>query len=246
MRLLLPPSETKRSGGAPHSGRFALSFASQDRVRFELSDALEAFSRDSPAEAAKVLGLGPKSISELAHNAFGSAPVMPAIDRYTGVLYSATGADSWSPEQRAWAGEHVFIHSALWGIVSSLDEIPAYRLSHNSRLGGRSLGAWWGSDASDAIAEMAGDDWVLDARSAAYRELAPIPVGVRSSVLEVVSADGGKALNHFNKVHKGELVSALVRDAPKIASPKSLVDWGQRFSRDLRADDELLELVVSS
>ena len=40
-----------------------------------------------------------------------------------------------------------------------------------------------------------------------------------------VSANGGKALNHFNKIHKGRLVAALVADSPHIADPESLVDW---------------------
>jgi hypothetical protein len=43
----------------------------------------------------------------------------------------------------------------------------------------------------------------------------------------VVSANGGKALNHFNKVHKGELVAALAADMPDLPTPQSLVDWAK-------------------
>lgn len=244
MRLLLPPSETKRTGGAPHQGRFALSFSVQDPGRADLLTAVEELCRDDPDTAVKVLGLGPKSASEIELNRFDNAPVLPAIDRYTGVLYSAIDTDSWSDAQRQWAAEHVFIHSALFGIVSSADAIPAYRLSYNTRLNGRALSSFWLGAPSEAIGEAVNTDWVLDARSDGYRSLAPIPDGVRSLHLEVVSADGGKALNHFNKVHKGELVSAVVRDMPDAASPEAFVEWANGVGFDMQSAAQTVTLVV--
>ena len=225
MRLLLPPSETKLKGGHPHKGLPTLSFSVQDPGRLDLMVALESWCRESPDEAAKALKLGPKSIGELANNVFVDAPLMPAMDRYTGVLYSGTGVAEWSEEQRDWAAHHVFIHSALLGVVSSADEIPAYRLSHDSRVRGVSLKDFWLGQPSAAIREMAAGDWVLDCRSEGYRALAPIPADVQSAYLEVVSDNGGKALNHFNKIHKGELVRALVVHSPALGSPADLVAW---------------------
>lgn len=225
MRILLPPSETKLKGGAPHSGRFTLSFPVQDPFRQDLLVALQRLCRDNPTEAARVLKLGPKSLEELDNNQFDDAPVMPAIERYTGVLYSATDVARWSSEQRGWASTHVFIHSALWGIISSVDEIPAYRLSYDTRLEGRPLKAFWLDQVATAISEMNLGDWVLDARSEGYRKLAPIPPEVPNLYLNVVSRNGGAALNHFNKIHKGELVAALVADMPDLPTPESLADW---------------------
>jgi cytoplasmic iron level regulating protein YaaA (DUF328/UPF0246 family) len=230
VRILLPPSETKLKGGARHSGRFALSFPVQDPSRLDILVPLESICRDEPAEAARILKLGPKSLEELSNNRFADAPVMPAIDRYTGVLYSATGVADWTPHQREWATAHVFIHSALFGIISSTDSIPAYRLSFDTRLSGRPLRDFWLDSLGRAIAEMAAGDWVLDARSAGYRDLAPIPPGTPSFYLEVVSANGGKALNHFNKVHKGELVAALVASSPDLTTPELFADWAASLS----------------
>jgi cytoplasmic iron level regulating protein YaaA (DUF328/UPF0246 family) len=186
---------------------------------------LEKFCRNEPAKAAKALKLGPKSIEELANNVFDSAPVLPAIDRYTGVLYSATGITDWTREQRAWAATNIFIHSSLLGVVSSADPIPNYRLSYDSKVAGVSLRDTWRDTASTAIAEMAAGDWVLDCRSEGYRALAPVPSGVESRYLEVVTKEGGKALNHFNKVHKGELVHALVAAQPTLPTPASFAQW---------------------
>jgi cytoplasmic iron level regulating protein YaaA (DUF328/UPF0246 family) len=244
VRILLPPSETKLKGGAAHSGRFTLSFPVQDPSRLDILVPLEALCRDEPDEAARILKLGPKSLEELANNRFTDARVMPAIDRYTGVLYSATGVAGWSPDQRDWAAAHVYIHSALFGIISSADPIPAYRLSYDTRLSGRPLKDFWLNSLGHAITEMAAGDWVLDARSSGYRDLAPIPPGTTSFYLEVVSANGGKALNHFNKVHKGELVAALVAGSPELVSPEDLVNWCDSVGITIRFSLDSIALVV--
>jgi len=224
VRLLLPPSETKLKGGLPATGPLTLSFPRQDEARTQLMSSLEQFCRDEPVKAAQALKLGPKSVEELTNNVFERSPILPAIDRYTGVLYSATGASDWSTRDRKWAGEHVFIHSSLFGIVSATDEIPNYRLSYDSKVAGVPLRDYWGGSVSAAVADMADGDWILDCRSEGYRALAPIPQGVEFRYLEVVTRDGGKALNHFNKIHKGDLVRHLVDSKPDITSAESFAD----------------------
>ena len=244
MRLLLPPSETKLKGGHPQAGVSTLSFPVQEPARRDLLVALESWCRDEPEAAAKALKLGPKSIDELANNVFTNAPVMPAIERYTGVLYSATGVADWLPPQFEWAAENVFIHSALFGIISSTDEIPAYRLSYDSKLRGVALKDYWLGRLQAAIREMSAGDWILDCRSDGYRKLAPIPDDVDSRYLEVVSAAGGKALNHFNKIHKGELVRAIVTNSPTLASPADLLTWSVAHGIEMRETASAVTLVV--
>ncbi len=244
MRLLLPPSETKLKGGRPNTGLPALSFSVQNPGRRDLMVALEAWCRDSPEAAAKALKLGPKSIDELANNVFTDAPLMPAIDRYTGVLYSATGVADWTPAQREWAAEHVFVHSALFGIISSADQIPTYRLSFDTKVNGLALKDFWLGQVQDAIGEMAAGDWVLDCRSEGYRALAPIPATVPTAYLEVVSANGGKALNHFNKIHKGELVRALVTDSPDLQTNDSLIAWATVNGFAIELKDTSIQLTI--
>jgi cytoplasmic iron level regulating protein YaaA (DUF328/UPF0246 family) len=206
--------------------------------------ALETFCREEPVKAAQALKLGPKSIEELANNVFDGAPVLPAIDRYTGVLYSATGVADWTSVERDWAATTIFIHSSLLGVISSADPIPNYRLSYDSKVAGVSLRDVWSDTASTAIAEMAAGDWVLDCRSEGYRALAPVPPEVESRYLEVVTKEGGKALNHFNKVHKGELVRELVHSLPVIPTPELLIDWAGRSGFAVTVETRVITLAV--
>ena len=90
----------------------------------------------------RALKLEPRQAAEVERNRrLRDAPTMPAIDRYTGVLFDALDASTLSTEARAFAATTVVVHSALFGLVGALDPIPAYRLSHDSRVPGVRLRA---------------------------------------------------------------------------------------------------------
>ena len=234
MLVLLPPSETKRDGGdfAPVD-LTTLSFPSQVRARREVTKALAALGR-SRDECARVLKLSPKQLDEVVRNRnVLKSPTMPAIDRYTGVLFDALDALSLPKSARNFLRDHVVIGSAAFGLVRAMDPIPAYRLSFDSRLPGLKAGSLkhtWAPAGSAVLATEA--DFILDARSEGYASLAPLPKGSNSTYLRVVTrADGGevRALNHFNKKGKGEFLRALALDgsaAARIASVDDLISWG--------------------
>ena len=95
MLVLLPPSETKRAGGdgAPLT-LAALSFPELDPLRKELLDELVELARDVPASRA-ALGLSPRQDDEITRNAaLWTSPTLPALRRYTGVLYDALDVGS--------------------------------------------------------------------------------------------------------------------------------------------------------
>ena len=234
MLVLLPPSETKRDGGefAPVDVA-TLSFPSQLRARREVTKALAALGR-SRDECVRVLKLSPKQLDEVMRNrTILKSPTMPAIDRYTGVLFDALDALSLPKSARNFLRDHVVIGSAAFGLVRAMDPIPAYRLSFDSRLPGLKAGSLKHTWATTGSAVLAADsNFILDARSEGYASLAPLPAGSNSTYLRVVTrAEGGevRALNHFNKKGKGEFLRALALDAKEsgaIASVDDLISWG--------------------
>ncbi|GGA58908.1 UPF0246 protein Cgl1995/cg2186 [Pseudoclavibacter endophyticus] len=223
--VLLPPSETKRDGGisafgpdAPAAASLAeaardpsasLSWPSMGSVRDELVGDLVALAGDAERMAAAFKLSDKLAAVEAERNrALRTAPRLPAVLRYTGVLYDALDAGSLDAEACRWLAGHVAIHSALYGLVGAGEPIAAYRCSANSRLPGRSLKQRWASRVADAL--TAHDGTVLDLRSNGYRALGA--AGARSIVADIVTDDGAggvRALNHFNKQAKGELVRAL-------------------------------------
>ena len=227
MLLLLPPSETKRDGGDATSplDLAKLSFTELTAHRKSTIAAVRSLSR-SIAESTRALGLGATQSFEIDRNrALMKSGVLPAIDRYTGVLYDGLEATSLSPAEREFAGRHVVIQSALLGPIGALDPIPAYRLSYDSRLPGLSLRRHWAMDAARAL-ESTPHELVLDLRSEAYVTLAPAPQ--RSWYVRVLSenATGRRvALSHFNKKSKGEFTRALIAGGIDHESIDSLLEW---------------------
>jgi cytoplasmic iron level regulating protein YaaA (DUF328/UPF0246 family) len=225
--ILLPPSETKRHGGdGPPLDLAALSFPDLTRARRQTLAALRALSRNLAA-AAGMLRLGPSSATEAARNrVVTTSPTMAAIDRYDGVLFDELDAASLPAGAREFAGRHLAIASALFGLTGALDPIPGYRLSHDSRLPGTSLGAIWRPPLTATLAGR--DGLILDLRSEGYTALGPAPVRADSVYIRVVSeGDDGRrrALNHFNKKGKGAFARRLL--VAGIAHPDvaSLLAW---------------------
>lgn len=221
--VLLPPSETKRDGGNSALSQQPTGLAAEERepreaelawpalnsIRTELIDDLVTLAH-SPEAMARALKLGPKLVAiEQARNlTLRTSERMPAVLRYTGVLFDALDAESLPDDAFEWLATHVAIHSALFGLVGAGEEIPAYRCSAGSALPGPSLRSRWRAAIGEALVEH--DGTVLDLRSTSYQQLGPAPRGAVQ--VDIVADDGTgatRALNHWNKRAKGEVVRAM-------------------------------------
>ena len=248
MQVFLPPSETKRAGGSGRWRSSALSHASALAPARELvKRALRELISDEAA-AIRALKLGAKSRAELVHNReLESSGTLPSIERYTGVLYDALGVRDLDAEARHWISTHVSVQSSLFGLISADDPIPAYRLSANSRLqvdSGASLQTVW-RDAHESI-DWRGLGWILDLRSKDYIALAPLPQGSGATLQVVQRSESGavRALNHFNKAAKGDLVRRLARTQAEPESATQFVDWATANGLDVRLGGSSTELIL--
>ena len=218
--ILLPPSEAKAPGGtgAPWApGTMALP---------ELDGAR--------AEVLRALGGG--------HPA-SCGPTMPAIERYTGVLYRELDAASLPTAAGRRLARSVLTFSGLWGAVAPRDPIPHYKLKMSAApvpLG--RLATWWRPRLTEALGPRV--------RGALVWDLLPIEHGAawlpaelrpaRRYTVRFVDVDG-RTVSHWNKLLKGALVRWLVTTGT--ADPRALADFehpqGYRFdpgSSDLRRD----------
>jgi cytoplasmic iron level regulating protein YaaA (DUF328/UPF0246 family) len=198
MLFLLPPSETKRSGGGALTiDQVALTFGGLNKAR-----------------EAVVEAMGDKWLL--------TAPTMRALDRYTGTLYGAlhgrglkgtpTEHNSLTTDEVARAKSTVLIQSAVFGLIPATDLIPEYKINANKNLNGLNLKKLW-SQAHEAIWPRLAGGIIIDLRSKTYADLAPIPDALTSFrvVVFVENEDGSREqLNHFNKKAKGQLVRAAL------------------------------------
>lgn len=248
MLVVLPPSETKSTGGrgAPLD-LDALSHPSLNPVRAELVADLVALAADADATRA-VLDVSDRQDAEIARNAaLWSAPTRPALRRYTGVLYDALDPRTLTPTAR----RRLAVCSALFGLVGGTDPIPAYRLSGDSALPARDghvrggLRTVWRPVLGPLLDRLGADDHVVDLRSGAYAALAPAP-GATTVDVHSEAPDGTRTVvSHANKAHKGRAARVLAstrrrpRDTPGVLGV--LRDAGMRVER---AGEHALVLLV--
>lgn len=203
MLFLIPPSETKATGGgAINITQAHMTFGGLDPTRDQVID---AYIKDS----------GDASIK--------SAPTMPAINRYTGTLYGAihgrglkgtpTANNSLNTDELARARTMVLIQSALFGTIAATDLIPEYKISPSKLIRGINLKRVWPEPHNQFAWARLATGPVIDLRSKAYADLAPLPEHIDAYTVTVFveRADGTREqLNHFNKKVKGQLVRAAL------------------------------------
>jgi cytoplasmic iron level regulating protein YaaA (DUF328/UPF0246 family) len=224
--LLLPPSEGKSPGGtgtpwAP--GQSA--FPELDEHRQKAIAALIRAMRAAEPACCKLLGVKGEALASAtaANRAVRNGPTMPAIERYTGVLYDALDASSLSTRDRRRLANQVVIFSGLWGASMPGDPLPDHKLKMSAALAplGK-LSTWWRRPLTDALAPLVGGRVVWNLlpieHDAAWAPPRPGigEAGAPASVLTVRFLDEttprkGAArtfttVNHWNKLLKGALV----------------------------------------
>jgi uncharacterized protein len=246
--VLLPPSETKHAGGdGPPLRLDALGFPALRPVRAELVDELVALAADPPGTR-RALGLSPSQDHEIERNAgLCDAPTLPAINRYTGVLYDALDIESLRGTAVSRAHARLAIGSALFGLLRADDPIPAYRLSATSKLPGQStLAARWRPVLVPVLADIASEELVVDLRSGSYAALGRLPTAVSVDVVSE-NADGHRTtVSHFNKAHKGRLARALVTSRAEPDDAAKVAAIARRAGMRVERDGNELTIVVNA
>ncbi len=234
MYVLLPPSETKHPGGRGQPldlGRLA--FAGLAATRARSIAATIALAADLPAARAALKVSVSMDAEIMLNAALLTAPTMPALSRYTGVLYTALNTPKLSPAETRRARERVLITSALFGLVRGGDAIPAYRLSAGSRLPGLpTMPSLWRPSMTEVLASL--DAPVLDLRSGAYAAFAPAPGAISVRVVTVTRGGVRKPVSHDNKAIKGVLARMVSTTRADITDVSGLLRVAYRAGLDVK------------
>ena len=200
-----------------------MSFPELDERRAAALEALRVAMDGPPAKVAALLGVkGEALVAAVAANRHAAtAPTLPAIERYTGVLYDALDAASLPARERRRLRAQAVILSGLWGLVQPGDPIPGYKLKMGATLTpmGR-LSTWWRPAVTAALAPRVQGRTVWDLlpgeHSAAWAPAAASDGGP-SAIFSVRFLDEkprprGRGerrfttVSHWNKLLKGALV----------------------------------------
>ena len=248
MIVLLPPSETKRVGGDGPALRLeSLSSPELGSLRTELVDELVELAADRPA-CRRALGLSASQDAEIDRNAeLRSAPTLPALSRYTGVLYDALDVGSLRGAAASRARARLAVGSALFGLLRADDPVPAYRLSATSKLPGRpTLAARWRPLLEPVLAKWSADELVVDLRSGSYAALGRLPDAVRVDVVAEHPDGRRSVVTHFNKAHKGRLARVLASTRSEPADAAAVAAVARRAGMRVERRGAELTVVVTA
>lgn len=195
--ILLAPSEDKATGGV--KGRLsetpAQRWTRERLVTLARRGSLEA---QSKAFQVKDLALGRARAEALALG--GTVPLLPALERYTGVAFLALDADSLP--RTAW--KRIYVLSNLRGLVRGDEPVPSYKLKLTGLPG---LKAHWRTALPPLLEGLpAGPVWEL--LPGEYGDLLKGWARGRHTV-EILDARG-KAISHFSKKFRGLVARWLV------------------------------------
>ncbi len=239
MLVLLPPSEGKAAGG---TGRpldlDRLSSPSLTSVRARLVDALQDLARRDLPGLATVLKCSPEQA--LLDADLTTSRTLPALARYTGVVYDNLGYASLTGGALRRANSSLLVCSALFGLLRPRDPVPAYRLSGGTVLPGvGGLAALW-RPAVEPLLEQ--ERLVVDLRSGAYASLARVPHAV---VVRVLRDDDGvrSTVSHDNKWTKGRLARLLCEHGAR--STNDVAELGRTLADSVEVTGKQVDLVLT-
>jgi cytoplasmic iron level regulating protein YaaA (DUF328/UPF0246 family) len=224
--VLLPPSEGKALGGrgtwAPASGSFGPALAEH---RAAVVSALSA-SLDSPEARGAPGHDGPlveRAAAAVRALAAGSAPVLPAWRRYTGVVWTHLDPATLAPAAR----RRIVVPSALLGLCRGDDPVPDHRLGFAVSLPGVGrLDRWWRPVATEALRGRRGP--VIDLLPTEHGRA----VDVDGLHVSFRATDGRRAAGHAAKAVKGTLARAVLEDGLEVLDGFRWSGWRARRRGD--------------
>jgi cytoplasmic iron level regulating protein YaaA (DUF328/UPF0246 family) len=229
--LLLPPSEAKVPGGdGPSIAELDDVVPQADRAvhaaRVRVLRSVAAFCKRTPGKARVALKLPPGTAADdLAANiAALHAPTMPALERFTGVLYAALDLPSLAAVEQQRARESTLVFSGAFGALAGAEPVPLHRVPASAtlpRIGG--LAPYWKKILTVALApRLVAEELVVDLRSTDYAAMwQPSPqVADRVVTIRVLEDRGGRLQSvSFSAKHgKGLLARELLRTSTSVQS----------------------------
>jgi cytoplasmic iron level regulating protein YaaA (DUF328/UPF0246 family) len=200
--ILIPPSEGKADGGHNKPLKSVSGIA---------ADLIEAIKEADPI---KLYGLKKTALEKAitVNKEVLTSKTMPAIERYTGVVYDAI--DYQTLKNKSDFDKKVLIVSGLFGLVSPSDLIPNYRLKIDKL---KAAKLWVNSNS-----EQLKNKFVIDLLPQAHKKAVKYDHGIE---VEFVLKKAGKKMpaGHQGKHIKGRFVRWLIEN--NITDPKHFKDF---------------------
>ncbi len=214
--ILLPCSEGKKQGGE-HLPEAVSGLPSE--VKKLVLAVQKIVSRAKPDKLADLFEVKGKALEKAVQSwkHFEEQPLMPAIQRYDGVMFDFLDYNSLVPSQKESFDRQALIFSALYGVVGSQDLIADYKLKITAKLPSvGALAAFWKKSLKARLQFLNGQI-VFNFLPKAHEAMLPAikPALMLRFRFETKGESGYKTVTHWSKALKGPLIRWILAHNPR-------------------------------
>jgi cytoplasmic iron level regulating protein YaaA (DUF328/UPF0246 family) len=203
MKILLAPSETKKSGGDlsfnPNTLLFEALLPHRTKLLHEYINVLQK--GDIPT-LSKMFGLK-KEADILTHK----KDMMKAIQRYTGVAFDYLGYEELDDKTQHYIDSHVILFSNLFGPIRASDLIPEYKLKQGEAVGDIKTEKFYNEHAAQLMEAYLAEDEILDLRAGFYDKFYK-PTKPYTTLKFIKE---GKVVSHWAKAYRGIVLREIAK-----------------------------------
>jgi len=208
MKILLAPSETKRSGGTQAFNPNALLFDTLAPTRIKLLHAYTNIIQQGNMQVlSKMFGIKKeteilKHKKELIHEL-----TMKAIERYTGVAFEYLGYATLDTHAQDYIDKNVMLFSNLFGPILASDFIPEYKLKQGEAVGDIKTEKFYHAHATMLIETYLAEEEILDLRAGFYNKF--YKPNRPYTTLKFIKE--GKVVSHWAKAYRGIVLRKIAQ-----------------------------------
>lgn len=208
MKILLAPSETKKSGGELSFNLEGLLFDELLPHRTKLLHTyINVLQKGDIPTLSKMFGLK-KEADILAHKKdIIHELTMKAIQRYTGVAFDYLDYEALSETEQHYIDSHVILFSNLFGPIRASDLIPEYRLKQGEAVADIKTEKFYHEHSAQLMESYLAEDEILDLRAGFYDKFYK-PTKPYTTLKFIKE---GKVVSHWAKAYRGIVLREIAK-----------------------------------
>ena len=208
MKILLAPSETKKSGGILSFNPSTLLFESLLPHRTKLLHSyINVLQQGDMQILSKMFGIK-KEADILKHKKdIIHELTMKAIERYTGVAFDYLGYVKLNTSAQTYIDENVILFSNLWGPIRANDLIPEYKLKQGEPVSDIKTEKFYHEHSAHLMEAYLKDEEILDLRAGFYDKF--YKPSKPYTTLKFIK--DGKVVSHWAKAYRGIVLREIAK-----------------------------------
>ncbi len=208
MKILLAPSETKRSGGENSFDPGTLLFESLTPYRIKLLHTyINILQQGDMQVLSKMFGLKKEADILANKQDIVHELTMKAIERYTGVAFDYLGYDKLDKTVQTYIDKNVILFSNLFGPIRADDLIPEYKLKQGEAVGDIKTERFYHEHAASLMETYLKDEEILDLRAGFYDKF----YKPQKAYTTLKFIKDGKVVSHWAKAYRGIVLREIAK-----------------------------------